>query len=115
MLGSMSGSQRREGRVPNKRRKSFGIGFAAFVIELGAVWMRTGRPGGNVVVRCRDGHLYTTIWIPGVSIKSARLGPWRVQRCPVGRHWTVVTPVKESELSGKQRRKAQKARDLRVP
>jgi hypothetical protein len=23
--------------------------------------------GGNVVVRCRQGHLFTTLWIPGSS------------------------------------------------
>jgi hypothetical protein len=26
--------------------------------------------GGNLVVRCRQGHLFTTIWIPGVKLKA---------------------------------------------
>jgi hypothetical protein len=80
-----------------------------------AVWMRTGRPGGRVVVRCRQGHLFTTIWIPGVSLKAARLGPWRYQRCPVGHHWSLVAPVRESGLSEEQRRTAAGHRDRSLP
>lgn len=30
--------------------------------------------GGDTVVRCRRGHLFTTIWVPGASFKSVRLG-----------------------------------------
>ena len=52
------------------------------------------RVGGNTVVRCRRGHLFTTLWIPGASMKSIRLGWWRVQRCPVGNHWSLVVPVR---------------------
>jgi hypothetical protein len=83
--------------------------------ELVAIWLRAGRLGGNVVVRCRQGHLFTTIWIPGVSVKSLRLGLWRLQRCPVGQHWSLVTPVKNSELSDEQRHEAGEQRDLRLP
>jgi hypothetical protein len=61
--------------------------------------------GGRTVVRCRRGHLFTTLWIPGVSVKALRLGWWRVQRCPVGRHWSVVSPVKESSLTRAERRR----------
>jgi hypothetical protein len=71
--------------------------------------------GGNVVVRCRDGHLFTTLWIPGASLKSLRLGWWRFQRCPVGDHWTLVHPVRESELSADERRFAAEHRDIRIP
>lgn len=76
---------------------------------------RSGRIAGNVVVRCRQGHLFTTIWIPGVSMKAARLGWWRFQRCPVGRHWTLVTPVRESELTEDELRIARETRDVRIP
>ena len=76
---------------------------------------RSGRIAGNVVVRCRQGHLFTTIWIPGVSMKAARLGWWRFQRCPVGRHWTLVTPVRESDLTEDERRIARETRDVRIP
>ena len=73
------------------------------------------RMGRNVIVRCRQGHLYTTIWLPGGSLKSVRFGFWRFQRCPVGRHWSIVTPVKESELTEKRGRIAGETRDIRIP
>jgi hypothetical protein len=31
------------------------------------------RLGGDVVVRCRQGHLFTTLWIPGVKLKAVDL------------------------------------------
>ena len=70
---------------------------------------------GTVIVRCRAGHLFTTIWIPGASLKSLRLGWWRFQRCPVGWHWTLVTPVRESDLGEDERAAARQIRDARVP
>ena len=66
--------------------------------------LRGYRFGRNVVVRCREGHLFTTIWIPGASLKSVRLGWWRLQRCPVGDHWSLVSPVKEDDLSEDEKR-----------
>jgi hypothetical protein len=77
--------------------------------------LRGYRIGGNLVVRCRRGHLFTTIWIPGVSVKSLRIGWWRVQRCPVGKHWSIVTPVKESALSDAEKQLATVYKDIRVP
>jgi hypothetical protein len=71
--------------------------------------------GRNTVVRCRQGHLFTTWWIPGMSFKSLRLGWWRVQRCPVGKHWSVVRPVKVDSLSGNEARLAKRHHDLRIP
>lgn len=70
---------------------------------------------GDVVVRCRRGHVYTTIWIPGASLKSVRLGWWRLQRCPVGGHWSLVTPVRQSALTEDERRAASESRDIRIP
>ena len=87
----------------------------ALLVELAMLRSRGYGLGGNVVVRCRSGHLYTTIWIPAVSVKSLRLGWWRVQRCPVGRHWSLVTPVADSQLSRRERRSAHAVRDIRVP
>jgi hypothetical protein len=57
----------------------------------------------------------TTIWIPGASLKSVRLGWWRFQRFPVGRHWTLVTPVRDSDLTADERAAARQVRDARVP
>ncbi|HEY7621750.1 MAG TPA: hypothetical protein VH834_18365 [Solirubrobacteraceae bacterium] len=92
------------------------IAVIAFYVVGTIVARRRGYPmGGNVVVRCRDGHLFTTIWVPGASLKSVRLGWWRLQCCPVGNHWSLVTPVKESELSETERRFAREHQDVRVP
>jgi len=77
--------------------------------------LRGYRVGRNVIVRCRDGHLFTTIWIPGLSVKAARLGRWRFQRCPVGRHWSIVTPVREADLSEEARRSAAAHKDIPIP
>jgi hypothetical protein len=71
--------------------------------------------GGNTIVRCRKGHLFTTIWIPGASVKSIRLGPRRFQYCPVGRHFSLVAPVKDEDLTSDERRAATARRDLRIP
>ena len=71
--------------------------------------------GGEVVVRCRDGHLFTTIWVPGGSLKAIRLGWVRLQRCPVGNHFTAVVPVRDSDLTPAERTMARQYRDLPVP
>ena len=71
--------------------------------------------GGKTVVRCRAGHLFTTIWIPGGSLKAIRLGWVRFQRCPVGKHWTFVVPVKETALTDEERHTAAEHRDVRIP
>jgi hypothetical protein len=84
-------------------------------VEAVALKLRSGRFAGDVVARCREGHLFTTIWIPGGSLKSLRFGWWRFQWCPVGKHWSIVTPVKESELTEEERRSAADTRDIRIP
>ncbi|MGD0453291.1 MAG: hypothetical protein ABSB69_06815 [Solirubrobacteraceae bacterium] len=71
--------------------------------------------GGRVVVRCRQGHMFMTVWTPGVSFKAVSLGWWRFQHCPVGKHWTLVSPVEESELTEEQKRLAHNAADVAVP
>lgn len=98
--------------MPGRRRRLL---LLAALAEPIALWLRGYRPGGRVVVRCREGHVFTTLWIPGVSFKALRLLSWRAQRCPVGRHWTIVRPVRASELSARERRAASRRRDLPVP
>jgi hypothetical protein len=71
--------------------------------------------GASTIVRCRNGHLFTTYWIPGGSLKALRLGWWRFQRCPVGKHWSLVTPVKASQLTDDERQLASLRRDVRIP
>jgi hypothetical protein len=99
--------------LPRRRRKL--ILLAAFLAEPLGMWLRGYPIAGNLVVRCRKGHLFRTLWIPGVSVKAIRIGWWRIQRCPVGRHWSFVTPVRESELSRRQRLVANRHRDVRIP
>jgi hypothetical protein len=100
---------------PSRRRRTAFIVLAVIVAESVAMRLRGYRIGANVVVRCREGHLFTTIWVPGASFKALRLGWWRFQRCPVGKHWALVTPVKESELTEDERRIAHETRDIRIP
>ena len=87
----------------------------AVLVEVAALRARGYGLGGSVVVRCRRGHLFSTIWIPGVSFKAIRLGWWRIQRCPVGRHWSIVTPVNRSELADDERQIAADRKDIRIP
>jgi hypothetical protein len=87
----------------------------AVLAEPVAMKLRGYRVAGNLVVRCHQGHLFTTLWIPGVSVKSLRFLWWRLQRCPVGNHWSIVTPVHEAELTRGQMRAARKRHDIPVP
>ena len=105
---------RRRGR---RRRRTSSIVIAAAAIGIEAIVMRLRgySIGLNVPVRCRAGHLFTTIWIPGASLKSIRLGLWRFQYCPVGKHWSVVSPVSEVDLSLEEKRTARDNRDIRIP
>ena len=99
-----------------RRRRSAGVFFAAAMIaEILVLRLRGYRIGGNVVVRCQRDHLFTTIWIPGASVKSLRFGWWRFERCPVGNHWSMVTPVSEAGLSRREKRIARKNKDIRIP
>jgi hypothetical protein len=71
--------------------------------------------GGDAPVRCRRGHVFTTLWIPGVNFKALDLGPARVQWCPVGRHWSLVAPLRTANLTPDERRSAAAHHDLRIP
>jgi hypothetical protein len=62
--------------------------------------------GPVVIVRCMRGALFETVWIPLVSFKALRLGPLRIQRCPVHRRWEVVKPVDPATLSDAERAQA---------
>jgi hypothetical protein len=106
-------------RIPRKGRKrrrwAISIAAAAVLIETIGMRLRGYRIGGNVVVRCRQGHLFTTIWIPGASVKALRFAWWRLQHCPVAHHWSIVTPVRESELTEDQLCAAREHHDIRLP
>jgi hypothetical protein len=115
---SPSAALRRSHRAAGPRRGRLrrplivAVGVLSEAIPL---WLRGYRFGGNVVVRCRDGHVFTTLWVPGASLKALRFAGWRLQRCPVGNHWSVVAPVRRSDLTKRQERSASETRDIRIP
>ena len=98
-----------------KRRQRLLLLAAATLAEPVAMKARGYPVAGKLIVRCRQDHLFTTLWIPGVSIKALRFGWWRFQRCPVGSHWTLVKPARPSELTGKEERLARQRHDVRLP
>jgi hypothetical protein len=101
--------------VSKRRRNILVAVIVAYVVGTVVARMLGYRVGRNTVVRCRAGHVFTTIWIPGVSVKALRLGWWRLQRCPVGNHWALVSPVRDSDLTEDERRLAAARHDVRVP
>ena len=119
LLHSRNGNSRGDGGDPGgrhrRRSRAAILAIAATLVEAVGLWRRGYRMGGNIVARCQQGHLFTTIWLPGASVKSVRLGWWRFQRCPVGGHWSIVTPVRESDLSARERRSARRTKDIRLP
>jgi len=102
-------------RSGKHRRRNRALIIAAIVGELVVPRLLGNRAGRNVIVRCSQGHLFATVWIPFASVKSIRLGPWRYQRCPVGRHWAIVTQVKEADLTEQEIRTANERKDTRLP
>jgi hypothetical protein len=103
--------------APRRSSKALLLAILAVLAVGTVVARRRGYSGlgGNTIVRCSEGHLFTTIWIPGASLKSIRLGPRRFQYCPVGRHFALVAPVKDEELTGDERQAASARRDVRIP
>ncbi len=69
---------------------------------------------GEVVARCGRGHLFTTTWSRPLSRKELSLGWTRLQRCPVGEHWSFVRHVQDSELTPEEKREARKHRDAAI-
>ena len=101
---------KRGGRT--RRRLLIAVGL---LLEPVAMKLRGYPLGGRLIVRCRHGHLFTTIWIPGASLKAIRLLWWRVQYCPVGRHWSIVVPVRDAELTDDEKRSARTRHDVPIP
>jgi hypothetical protein len=67
---------------------------------------------GETVVRCARGHLFTTTWIEGGSLKAVRLGATtRYQYCPVCRRFAVIHPVKEADVTDDMRAEAAAAHE----
>jgi hypothetical protein len=101
-----------------KRKRGLAIftGVVAAYVAATIIATRQGYAfGKDTVVRCRRGHLFATVWIPGASVKSLRLGLWRLQWCPVGRHVDLVRPVKSADLTDAERSFALSHHDLLLP
>jgi hypothetical protein len=90
--------------------------FAAVAVKAARMSRQQGyRFGRDVIVRCRDGHLFMTTWIPMVSVKAIRLGLVRVQYCPVGDHVTTVRLERDDDLTPVERLAASRFHDNGVP
>jgi hypothetical protein len=91
--------------------------IAVVVLLKVVVSKRRGLPavGGEIVVRCSKGHLFTTYWSPLGSFTAIRLGSARFQHCPVGDHWSLVRPVKDADLTAEDRQIAEQHRDALSP
>jgi hypothetical protein len=101
-----------------KRRSSLGPIAVVVALLLAGTLVARRRGyniGGNVVVRCRQGHLYTTLWIPGLKLKGLDFVVARFQYCPVGRHWSLAIPVRDADLTEEERRSARDQHDLPIP
>lgn len=86
--------------------------LAVVAIRVGRMSRRRGyRYGRDVIVRCRDGHLFMTTWIPMVSFKAIRFGLVRYQHCPVGDHFTAVRLMRDDELTPAERLAASRHHD----
>ncbi|WP_406169755.1 hypothetical protein [Streptomyces sp. NBC_00996] len=58
---------------------------------------------GKAIVQCSAGHLFTATWLPLIGIKSLRITPSRrYARCPVERHWGMVTKIDAAHLTEPQ-------------
>ena len=97
---------------------AFAAVFVYVIARMGAAaGQRRGYSGmgGDTIVRCSRGHLFTTRWIVGSSVKAVRLGSRRYQRCPVCEKWRIVAPVLDDELTDEDRRIAAEHHDTRLP
>jgi hypothetical protein len=103
------------GKMADNKRLVVALVVLAMVVATFISRRRGYAFGLNTLVRCQDGHLFTTVWIPGASVKSLRLGWWRFQRCPVGDHWSLVHPVKAADLTDEEKQLAAQRRDIRLP
>jgi len=66
-------------------------------------------------VKCAEGHLFTTIWMPLASFKAIRLGGRRWQHCPVEGHWTMVEKLDRETADPWELKVAALVHDVRIP
>ena len=68
----------------------------------------------RTIVRCASGALYSTIWVPMISVTAVRLGDTRLQCCPVHHRWERARRVDPSTLTGDERVAAAAVRDVGI-
>jgi hypothetical protein len=67
---------------------------------------------GRTAARCRQGHLFTTIWGVKGAHRVTDFGWMRLQRCPVDGRLTLVYPVDESTLTREEKKLAKQVQDI---
>ncbi len=94
------------GRPRRRSLRRLVVVLVVFVVVPNVLMRRRGYAiPGRTAVRCSRGHLFSAWWIEGVSFRALRLLPGtRFQRCPVGRHWGIVHPVRDRDLTDEERR-----------
>lgn len=67
------------------------------------------------VMRCVDGHLFETPFLPMLSLKAIRTPRGRIMRCPVDKHAGPVELMYTAELTPGQRQEARHNRTSPIP
>ena len=60
-------------------------------------------------------YQFTTIWIPGVKRPELDLVSRGRRAVQVGKHWSLVVPVREADLTEEERQFAREHHDIRIP
>lgn len=88
--------------MPRRLRLGLAIAVVFPLAGLAIARLLGYRLGRHALVRCRAGHVFETTWFPGIKLRAIDLGIARIQRCPVGHHWSLVVPVRVGEREGKE-------------
>ena len=67
------------------------------------------------VMRCPDGHLFETPFLPMMSLKAIRTPRGRIMRCPVDGRRGLVELMFTAELTPAQRDEARRNRTSPLP
>jgi hypothetical protein len=89
--------------------------FLAFVVGAVVAHRKGFKQDGEVVARCSQGHLFTTIWVDRWTWTRFDVGFLKIQRCPVDGRLTVVRPVESSSLTPEGKKVARQVRDSVPP
>ncbi len=86
-------------------------GFIAFAAGAVIAHRKGFKRDGEVIARCRDGHLFTTIWVGEFSWHKLDLGWAKIQRCPVDGRLTIVRAVEPGQLTTEEKKAAKQVVD----